>query len=141
MLLIHKSCKFKKCKNKSISVNGSNKYCKDHTTHLCKLNSIKNIFNEQRCNSTVEMMEIDNELICNSHYRTLICKCNNLSCNIERNTNYLSSDKKWYCDEHLKEQENIFLLNMIHAFNQKSIPVEITKIIVDKHKNMNSYFI
>ena len=141
MLLIHKPCKFKKCKNKSFSVYGSNKYCKNHTIHLCKLNHCKNIFNEIRCNTTVEMMEFNNNLYCNSHYRTLISKCSHENCDSKRNTNYLSTDKKWYCDEHIKEQENKFLVNMIHAFEEKNIPSEITKIIVDKHKNMKSYYI
>lgn len=140
MLLIHKPCKFKKCSNKSISIYGSNKYCRNHTEKLCCMNSKNNIYNEKRCNSTVEMITLNDQIYCNAHYRTLISTCHHPSCNVERDSNYLSFDKYWYCEEH-KPSKNIFISNMIHGFSQKGLYPELIYKICDIHLKSDSYFI
>ena len=140
MILIHKKCKFDDCDNKSISIYGCNPFCRDHTVSLCSLKNEHNIFNEKRCNTTIEMIEYKGKVYCNSHFRTLISTCHHENCNIERNSNYLNFDKMWYCEKH-KPSDSDFILNMIHAFQQKNIPVEIINTICNLHLKKQTYFI
>ena len=140
MILIHKKCKSKNCKFISVSIYGSNKYCRDHTIKRCCMNNEKNIYNEVRCNTTIKMMKLKGKTYCNSHFRTLISTCQHPNCNVERDSNYINFDKFWYCDNH-KPKENKFLFNMIHAFRQKNLPVDIISKICKKHLNNETYFV
>ena len=75
-LLKKYKCEIDNCHENSISIYGSNPYCRSHTTSLCTLKHELNVFNETRCNSTVEMISVNDNLYCNAHYRTLISVCN-----------------------------------------------------------------
>ena len=131
------NCKIKKCLNKSISVHGKNPYCKNHSYDLCCMRNQKNIFNEIRCNATVEMISLDNKMYCNSHFRTLISKCNKRECSVERNNNILSFDKKWYCGKHTPNNGD-FIVKMILLFQDK-LPKDVIIEICKIHLKSNTY--
>lgn len=136
-ILKTKICIFKGCSYTSISVNGKNPYCREHTNKLCCLRNEKTIFNENRCNSTVKMIEVDGKHYCNAHYRTLITKCNNESCNINRNSNELCFDKKWYCKKH-KLSDSLFI-NKFFSFMQNKLNYDVIHKISKIHLNNNTY--
>jgi len=139
-ILVHKECVINECKNKAISIRGENPYCRDHVHSLCELKLEKNIFNECRCNSTVSMIKIGNTQYCNSHYRTLIYKCNNKKCKKIRKNNILYCDKKWYCTKHKKIQNKKVLATMFFTFKNK-LPSEITEKIYKIHLKNNKYIL
>lgn len=139
-ILVHKECIVDLCNNEAISVRGENPYCREHVKNKCELNSTKNIFNESRCNSTVQMINCCGKVYCNSHYRTMIFKCNNKACNKVRKNNKLSFDKKWYCKKHTKKQNHDFLANLFYVFKNR-IPGEITENIFKIHLKNNEYIL
>ena len=139
-LLVHKNCIIKNCENEAISVKGKNPYCREHVYSLCELKTHKNIFNEYRCNSTVSMVSCGNKKYCNSHYRTLITKCNEKNCKKIRKNNELSFDKKWYCKKHTKKQNMLFLANLFFTFKD-ILPSEITGKIYKNHLKNNTYIL
>ena len=128
------------CINKSVSVRGQNPYCRDHVHDICQLKNKNNIFNEQRCNSTVKMISCGEKLYCNAHYRTLITTCNENKCKKIRKNNKLSHDKKWYCKKHKIKQNKIFLTNLFLTFKNK-LPSEIVEKIYKYHLKNNTYIL
>lgn len=133
------TCKIKKCRQQSISVYGMNPFCRDHVYSLCSMSTQKNIFNEVRCNATVQMININNNSYCNSHYRKLIYHCNDKKCTTTRNTNILGYDFMWYCNKH-KLDDKFVLSNLIFCLKQK-LPVDIIKKIYINHINSNPYIV
>ena len=136
-ILKTQNCKIKKCKNKSISVYGKNPYCKEHSQFFCCLKHTKNIFNEIRCNTTVKMISLNNKMYCNSHFRTLLSKCNEDECTVKRNTSELAFDKKWYCDKH-KPNNGEFICKMILTF-RNDLPKDVITNISKIHLKRNTY--
>ena len=139
-ILIHKNCIMNKCKNKAVSIRGENEYCREHVRSLCLLKNEKNIYNECRCNSTVPMITVNSKKYCNSHYRTLIFKCNEHKCEKERKDNKLSFDKKWYCKKHKKMQDDKLLTQLFLVFREK-IPPEITHKISKNFLTNNNFIL
>ena len=134
-----KQCMIHKCKNTSTSVYGKNPFCRQHVHSLCELNTQNNIFNEIRCNSTVPMISLNKKLYCNSHYRTLIYKCNKKKCKKYRNSSELCYDKKWYCKKH-KLKKKTFFKEMLDIFHEK-LPYDIIEKITKIHLKNNTYVI
>lgn len=137
-LLVYATCKYENCQNTSVSVHGKNPYCRKHTTHLCCMSSEKNIFNEVRCNSVVQMVECDNKMYCNAHYRSLIQMCNHNKCTKSRTNRELCYDKKWYCKKHRLDTKK-FHTEMVEIFDK--LNSDVVEKICKIHFKRNTYVI
>jgi len=128
-ILIHKKCSHINCNSTSVSVHGENPYCREHTESQCCLKFTENVYNEKRCNAVCGMVEFHGKKYCNSHYRTLISSCHHPKCIKSRDTNEISHDNYWYCNNH-KPDQNLFMTSIgLSLQQQHKIPIDISSKI------------
>jgi hypothetical protein len=125
------------CDNVSCSVHGKNPYCREHVEEKCCLSGETNIFNEKRCNATIEMITCGGKMYCNGHYRTLISTCAHKDCQMKRSSNNLCYDKRWYCVKHQLKQSyfNKYMIERVFS----SLDIDVVNKICDIHQKNDSY--